>query len=164
MTEVLFATEWIELLQDQQGDAFVKMGDGVLIVPITANREVILLREYSVAYKKNMFLLPAGAVEEGEAPEEAANRELQEEIGFRADKIQFLGDVYPHTKYLHWKFGVYLARELTPSRLTGDEWWELAPIRAPMRTLTRAIAHGKIVDATVISALYLAQNFIAAEE
>ena len=163
MAELLFATKWIELLQNERGNAFVRMGDGVLMVPVTTNREVVLLREYSVAYGKNMFLLPGGAIDDGEDVEAAVNRELQEEIGFKAATINYLGDIHPHTKYLHWKFKVYLARNLSPSRLQGDEWWEMAPIRAPMRLLTAAITTGKIVDATVISALYLAQSFLASE-
>lgn len=161
MAKSLFATRWIELLENEQGNAFVRMGDGVLMVPITPEREVILLREYSVAYDKPMLLLPAGAVNGGESYTRAVNRELQEEIGLKAAHVDYLGTVHPHSKYLQWQFRVYLAQELSPSRLHGDEWWDMEPVRLPLRQITKAIVSGQITDATVIAALYLAQNFIA---
>jgi ADP-ribose diphosphatase len=161
MARSLFSTRWIELLENERGHAFVRMGDGVLIVPITQKREVILLREYSVAYAKPMLLLPAGAVQDGEAHAVAVNRELQEEIGHKAAQVNYLGTVHPHSKYLHWEFRIYLAQDLSSSTLDGDESWPMMPVALPLRLVTKAIADGQIRDASVIAALYLAQNYIA---
>lgn len=163
MVKTLFETKWIELLENDRGNAFVKMGDGVLMVPITPERDVLLLREYSVAYDKSMLLLPAGAVKKGEDYTHAVNRELQEEIGLKAGQLHLLGTIHPHSKYLHWEFKVYLVEQFVASKLHGDEWWEMEPVRVPLRLITKAIAEGQIRDATVIAALYMAQNFIATQ-
>lgn len=161
---VLFATKWIELLANQHGEAFVKMGDGVLMVPFTPQREIIFLREYSVAYDRPMLLLPGGAIENGESEKSAVNRELQEEIGFKTATIDYLGVIHPHSKYLQWRFKVFLVRDLLPSKLQGDERWEMEMVRVPLHKVTAAIARGKITDATIIATMYMAQNFIAARQ
>jgi 8-oxo-dGTP pyrophosphatase MutT (NUDIX family) len=90
--------------------------DWVNIVAITDNDEVLLVRQYRHAAGKTFLELPGGGVEAGDAgPEEAARRELEEETGYRAGRMEFVTTLYPnpasHTNLLH----VYLAQGVVPS-------------------------------------------------
>ncbi|PJF43767.1 MAG: hypothetical protein CUN55_07425 [Phototrophicales bacterium] len=152
----LYKTPWIRLLANEKGDAFVEMGDGVLVAAITPKREILMLREYAVAYNRIFLVLPGGAVHANESPVVSANRELQEEIGYSAYQILRLGEVYPHVKYLRWKYHVFLARDLVPSRLQGDEDWAMELVRVPIQHIMPMIVSGHIQDSTTIAALVLA--------
>ncbi len=156
----LYATKWIRLLANERGHAFVEMGDGVLVVAITPKREVLMLREYAVAHNRLFFVLPGGAVDPNEPPALTANRELQEEIGYSAYQIIRLGELYPNAKYLRWKFHVFLARDLVPSRLQGDEEWTMELVRVPMGQIMPLIVAGQIQDSTTVAALILALRAI----
>lgn len=156
----LYSTKWIRLLANDKGNAFVEMGDGVLVVAMTPTREILMLREYAVAYNRLFFVLPGGAVDPNEPPAITANRELQEEIGYSAFQILRLGELYPNPKYLRWKYHVFLARDLTPSRLKGDEEWTMELVRVPMQNIMPMIVSGQIQDSTTISALVLALRAI----
>lgn len=152
----LFSTKWIRLLANERGNAFVEMGDGVLVVAITPNRNVLMLREYAVAYDRMFLVLPGGAVDDTEPPAMTANRELQEEIGYSAFQVYRLGEVYPHVKYLRWKYHVYLACDLVVSQLKGDEEWPMELVRVPLHQIMPLIVSGQIQDATTIASLTLA--------
>ena len=94
MDHTLYDHKWMDLEEDSNGEAFVKMGnDAVMIAAVTKNNEVLLIREKSIAYHQDTLSLPTGAVEENEPPEVTANRELQEETGYRAANIQYRNGV-----------------------------------------------------------------------
>jgi 8-oxo-dGTP pyrophosphatase MutT (NUDIX family) len=97
------------------------MRSEILLVPLTDQREVILTIEPSVAFGEPTLILPGGVAEPDEAHEQTALRELQEEIGFTAARLDFLGEMRPLSKYFTLQTFIYLARELTPSKLEGDE-------------------------------------------
>lgn len=163
MDKVLYQHPWMSLMEDEQGNAYIKMDNAGLTVPLTSHGEVVLINEYSVAYGQPVLYLPAGVVEPGEAAVEAINRELQEEAGFRAAQVDLLGELCPGIKYAQWKFYVYLARDLTPSKLQGDEQWEIRVEQVPLNDFERLIDEGRLLDSTVIAALYLARRFLARE-
>jgi 8-oxo-dGTP pyrophosphatase MutT (NUDIX family) len=111
---------YFTLMADSEGVGYVHCGDGVLVVPLAADGQVLVAVEHSPAFGRKVLTLVAGSVDEGESPEEAANRELQEELGWRAERIEFLGELRPF-KYLLSRQFVFLAQELVRSRLQGDE-------------------------------------------
>ena len=102
--------------------------------------------------------VPAGIIEPGEDGAEAANRELQEEIGYRADRIDYVGELRMNAKYIAAKHYVYLARELSESKLQGDEQWEITTVRVPLEQVDDLIESGRLVDAMVIAAVYMAKR------
>ena len=87
-------------------------------------------------------------------------RELQEEIGFRAGRLDFLGELRPYSKYLAARTFVYLARDMTPHKLEGDEDHDIGVHLTPLSEFERLIAASRLLDARVIAALYLAQDFL----
>jgi ADP-ribose diphosphatase len=89
-----------------------------------------------------------------------ANRELQEEVGFRAGRIDFLGEMRPFSKYLTVRSFVCLARDLVVSSLEGDEKHKIHVERVPFAEFEALIAAGRLLDARVIAALYRARSFL----
>jgi 8-oxo-dGTP pyrophosphatase MutT (NUDIX family) len=126
MGETTDQGDYFSIHLDADGIEFVRTGDEVLIIPLTAGGQVILTLEPSAAFGQPTLILPGGETEPGEPHAETANRELQEEIGYQAGRLDFLGELRPYSKYLTVRSFVYLARELTPSRLKGDEEYEIS--------------------------------------
>jgi len=162
----LCGDQWISLWQHDSGTLTVKMDDGVVIVPVNEKGEVLFISEPSIAYDGlRSLLLPAGALEPDEDPADSANRELQEEIGYKANRLDSLGVIYASIKYVEEKFHIFLARDLEESVLEGDEpenWIETQnPI--PLSEIETLIAEGKLLNSSTIAALFMARSFIEKE-
>ena len=113
MTETPYNHKWMNLEEDSNGEAFIKMGnDAVMIFPLTSADEILFIEEKSIAYQRPVLTLPTGAVEKGELRTVSANRELQEEVGYVAGALEHVGTLNPTIKYMRWKCDVYLARNL----------------------------------------------------
>ena len=165
MVHTLYDHKWMDLEEDSNGEAFVKMGnDAVMIAAVTENNEVLLIREKSIAYHRDMLSLPTGAVEENEPPEVTANRELQEETGYRAANIQYLATLHPSIKYMEWQCHVYLARNLQESPLEPDETSPITVEPLTMNALDFAIDSGRLSDSTAVAALYLVNKQLTREQ
>jgi ADP-ribose pyrophosphatase len=132
----------------------------VVIVPVTANNEVRLVRQYRAAAEKWLVELPAGGLGPGEEPDLAAPRELLEETGDQAAAWQKLGGFYSApgilTEFLH----LYLATELTPgpNRLEFDEHIEVLTVpwaEAIAMIRRREIEDGKTIAGLMVAGLHL---------
>ena len=77
----------------------VRHSGSVVLIPIPAPGYVILARQYRHAVKRRLWELPAGRIDEGEKPEEAARRECHEEIGLRPREVELLGTYLPTPGY-----------------------------------------------------------------
>jgi ADP-ribose diphosphatase len=153
---------YFTLMADSDGVGFIHCGDSVLVVPLTGDGYVLLAAERSPAFDRNVLVLAGGEIDEGERLEEAANRELQEELGWRAGRIEFLGEIHPF-KYLTSRQFVFLARDLSPSKLEGDEMYPVGTRKVPLDSFIDLCTRGELQDATAIAALCLAQHFLVQE-
>jgi ADP-ribose pyrophosphatase len=139
----------------REGDiAVVEHGGGVTLVAVDADGALLFVRQYRHPAEKELLELPAGTLDAGETPEQCAERELQEETGYRPARIQRLGGFYLapgyDTEYQH----VFLCTELSESRLEGDEdAIELA--RLTLDEALALVARGEIEDAKTAAALLL---------
>jgi ADP-ribose diphosphatase len=150
-------SDWFSIRADAAGDEYVaSTGDEVLVVPLTAAGEVLLAVEPSPAFGVAVRILPGGQVEPDLSLAEVANKELQEEIGYRAGRLDFLGELWPWAKYLAVRSHLFLARDLAPSKLAGDEVMPLAELEA-------WIADGRLRDGRAIAGLFLARAYLRAE-
>jgi len=138
MSKEIFRHRWLACYENEQGIPYLWMPSGVLAVPITSEREIVFITELSPAYGERVLFLPGGGIEPGEDPAESANRELQEEAGFKAGRLERLGRLHPLVKYLQAHLTVFLARDLEISKLTGDERWEVGVERIPLAALFMA--------------------------
>jgi 8-oxo-dGTP pyrophosphatase MutT (NUDIX family) len=141
---------------------YVQCGDGVLVVPLTDDGRVLLAVERSPAFDRDVLCLVSGSVEEGEPLEETANRELQEELGWRAAHIDFLGELHPF-KYLASRQFVFLARGLAPGKLEGDEVHPVGRREVALDRFEELIDRGELHDALAIAAICLARRFLEQE-
>lgn len=155
MTRVLYNHPWMQLLEDKNQEAFVRMGDAVIVVPVTHDQRILFISEKSIAYGSRMLTLPTGGVEPGEVPSVTANRELREETGFMAKNLHLLGTLNPSAKYMHWNCQVYLGYDLIPARLEGDETSKITVHPVPFTSVTRLIGGGRLTDSTAIAAVYM---------
>ena len=126
----------------------------VVMIPVTDDGQIILVQQWRRAVGKVLYELPAGTLEKDEPPLETAKRELQEEIGFKAGKITSLGGFYSApgilTEYLH----LYLAENLTESRLDPDAHEKIEVHTMPLEQALAMIERGEIEDAKSITGLY----------
>jgi ADP-ribose diphosphatase len=154
---------YFTLMANDDGEGFVRCGDGVLIVPVTPDSQVLMAVERSAAFDRDVLIVAGGEVEAGEPMEETANRELQEELGWLAQRIDYLGEIHLF-KYLTSRQFVFLARDLVPSKLVGDERYPVGTRSIHLDSYIDLCASGELQDAPSIAALCLARHFLRKEE
>lgn len=127
------------------------------IVPITAQGNVLLIRQYRYAVNGTIWEIPAGTLEPGESPRACARRELGEEIGVAAAKWHKLGEITPLPAYSDEIIHLYRAQNLTPAQqhLDPDEILEIHEFS--FNEALDMIKTGAIQDAKTISGLMMAQ-------
>ncbi|MDE2025295.1 MAG: NUDIX domain-containing protein [Patescibacteria group bacterium] len=157
----LFTVKDIDLQAPKGNVTFqiVEKKDTALIVPIIGE-DVILIKEYFAAIDAYSLSVPKGRVEEGNNPLDTANKELQEEIGYKAGRLEQLTTFTLSPGYLAQKTHVFLAEELTESKLEGDEIEEVEIVRYPFAKFEELIGKGDLSEARVIAALFLARNHV----
>jgi ADP-ribose pyrophosphatase len=126
----------------------------VVILPVDADGSLLFVRQYRHAAGLDLLELPAGTLDEGEAPEACAGREVREETGMAAGRLEHLGGFYLapgySTEYMH----VYLATDLRHDPLEADEF--LSVERIPVAEALAMAMRGDIPDAKSLAAFTLA--------
>jgi ADP-ribose diphosphatase len=163
--EVARLDPWLALRRNRETrEVYIESsGDEVLVVALAPGDEVLLSREPSAAFGGQTIVLPGGEVEPGEDRQATANRELQEELGWAASQLDFLGEVRPWSKYLNARSYIYLARGLQESRLPGDEQYAIEPVRILLSEIDALARNGTLLDARVVAGLFLARAFLDRE-
>ncbi len=128
----------------------------VVVVPVDADGNAILVRQYRYPAEQVLLEAPAGVVEESETPDDCAMRELQEEIGFSSRDLRALGGFWMSPGYCTEFMYAYLAKDLVPSRLQGDADESIEVERVSISRASRLIRLGEIQDAKTIAALLMA--------
>lgn len=139
--------------------AIVVHPGSVVILPLYDDGTVALVRQYRHAAGKELLELAAGSLEKGEDPETGAVRELEEEIGVKAEKLELLCSVYVSPGFLTEKMSIYLATGLTEvgQKLEGDE--NITLEHYSFEKLREMIESGEIEDAKTIVGIMLSANF-----
>ena len=134
----------------------VEHGHSIVMVPIDHLQRVLLVRQYRKSPEKSLLEAPAGGLEEGETPEEGVLRELQEEVGFTAGKLQRMAGFWMTpgfcTEYMH----AYIATDLRPGALAPDEDENIEVVPTPLTRIPDMIRSGEIEDVKTIAALLMA--------
>ena len=133
----------------------------VLVVPMLDDDTVMLIREYAAGVHRYELGLPKGRVERDEDLLEAANRELMEEIGYGANKLQHLTVFTLAPGYLGHQTQIVLAQELYPQRNQGDEPEEIEVVPWSLANLHELMARHDMTEARSIAALYLVRDLLA---
>lgn len=159
----LAAHKWLSLCVGAQDEPYVISSDGVLVIPLDSQQRIVFINEPDIPHGVPVLMVPGGAVDPGETPDISANREMQEEIGYKGLQLDLLGELHPLARHALWKIHVFLARRLVPSRLVGDENHTITIERVPFTDFEPLIAAGRLTDSTVIAGLYLTRSFLEKE-
>lgn len=133
----------------------------VLIVAMPDPEHILLVREYAVGVEEHVLGLPKGGVEFGETALQAANRELSEEVGLRAERLTDLGQLSLAPGHLCHQCQVVLAEQLRPCLAQGDEPEPIELVPVAWGELPRLVANGDLNESRALAALFLAQCAIA---
>jgi nudix-type nucleoside diphosphatase (YffH/AdpP family) len=140
----------------------VEHGDVVAVVPLLEDQDVLLVRQYRLPAGQTLLEVPAGGVDTGESSEEAAQRELGEECGQRAERLDRLGGFYASPGFCSEFIHVFLATRLSPVPAHPDPDEEIAVVRLPLAEAVRLTRQGEIRDAKSIIALTWTSQKVAA--
>jgi ADP-ribose pyrophosphatase len=123
----------------------VRHPGAVAIVPLIGE-DVLLVRQFRIAAGQVMLEIPAGTLDEGEEPLVCAERELQEETGYRPGTLEKLGGIYVAPGYTTEFIHLFVARDLSESRLDMDEDEFIELVRVPLREALDMLDTGEIID------------------
>ena len=165
----LFEVEQVDLRfangREVTFEKLVSRGFGaVLVVPVTNRGTVLLVREYAAGVDRYDLSLPKGRVEPGEALLEAANRELMEEVGVAARRLEHITSLTLAPGYLGHVTDVVLARDLHPGTLPGDEPEPPEVIEWSLDELPQLLAREDCGEARTLAALYIVRDLLNDED
>ena len=129
----------------------------VMVVPFIEN-DILFIKEYAAAIDNYMITFPKGKIDRGETIEEAANRELQEEVGYKSKDIKLIKKLYLAPGYIDHMTYVMVAKQLSVSSLSGDEPEELEVIRVHRDDVINFLDKNEIIDSRVHAALNIIEN------
>ncbi|WP_409308531.1 ADP compounds hydrolase NudE [Pectobacterium sp. B1J-3] len=131
----------------------------VMIVPIIDN-ELLLIREYAVGIEQYELGFPKGLIDPGETIFEAANRELMEEVGFGAEKMELLATLTMAPSYFSSQMNIVVARGLYPQKLEGDEPEPMPQVRWSLDNMMSLLQQPDFREARNVSALFLTRDWL----
>ena len=135
----------------------------ICVVPVDADRNVLMVRQYRKPTDGFLLEVPAGGIEEGESPEEATRRELQEEIGHTADRLESLSSFWLAPGWCSEYMYAFLATGLRPANLDSDEDEFIEVVRVPLSDALDVITSGQVQDAKSVASLLLAARTLGSE-
>ena len=127
----------------------------VMIVPVQSDGTLLLVREYAAGTHAYELGFPKGLVDAGETDAEAANRELQEEVGMAAKQLTFLKQVSLAPGFMNARMAIFLAQGLYPQQLVGDEPEPLEIVSWPLHNAEALLDHPEFHEARSVAALLL---------
>ena len=137
-------------------------GNGaVLVIPMLDDDTVVMIYEYSGGTDRYELALTKGKIDAGEAPLDAANRELMEEIGYGSNKLTFLKTMTLAPGYQSNITHIILAQELYKASAEGDEPEPLEVVEHKLSNLEELVYNEDLTEARTIAALYMAKGVIS---
>ena len=124
------------------------------VVPFMGDDRILLLRQYRYAAGGTIWEIPAGKLDPGEDPETCAARELEEETGYRAGRIERLGVILTTPGFTDERIHLFCAYELVPGHLQHESAEQIEIHELPFAEALDMIERGEIIDAKSIVALH----------
>lgn len=131
----------------------VRHSGSVAVLPVLADERLLLIAQYRCAFGDSIMELPAGRIDEGETPLQAAKRELREEVGLGARKWERLQRILPSPGYTDETVTIFRASDLFQSAGTPDPDERIETLPVTLKKATRLMAEGRIQDAKTVVAL-----------
>jgi ADP-ribose pyrophosphatase len=131
----------------------IRHSGAAVVVPVTGDGEVLLVRQYRYATGEWLLEAPAGKLSPGEAPEDCGRRELEEETGWRAARLDRLGAVWSSPGFTDELLHLFLARDLQPGTQALEQDELLTVVRKGLAEAVAMARDGRITDAKTVCAL-----------
>ena len=132
----------------------------VCVIPVTEDGDVIFVNQFRYAFNKVTLEVPAGKLEKGEDPLEAAMRELTEETGLSAKNVVYLGELYTTPALIDEVIHMYLATDLVEGKQHLDEDEFINTLRMPLSEAVQKVMNGEIKDAKTQTILLKAEKYL----
>ena len=134
---------------------------GAVVLPITDEGKLILVKQFRYPFQKFLIEAPAGKLEKDEDPYECATRELTEETGYTSAKITKLGEIYTTPGFCDEILHLYLATDLTAGDHNREEGeYGMEVFEYSISEVDEMIKNGDIVDAKTIAIIYHYKNIL----
>ena len=137
---------------------FIEHKGAAAIIPIDQDGKIIMVRQYRNAPEQYVLEIPAGGLNPGEDMKTCATRELEEETGFRSEKVEHLIDIYTTVGFCNERIAIYCAYDLLPSKQKLDEDEYVAIEKYTLEELVSLIYDGTIMDGKTISGILAYKN------
>ena len=162
----IYQNKWLSLQEDQvelpNGRrsiyGVVTCGDCVGVLPFVDPTTVLLIKQYRYVAKRLTWEMPTGGVHQGETIEDAAQRELGEEVAYRAGRLTWLSTYHTSKSVMDETAHLFLGEELVKLKLDPDEteFIEVRPI--PFKQVLQMVLSGEIMDSmTIIAVLHVSR-------
>ncbi len=138
----------------------VRHPGAVCVIPVTENKDVIFVNQFRYALNKVTLEVPAGKLEKGENPTEAALRELSEETGITAEKIVPLGALYTTPALMDEIIYMYIATDLHEGTQHLDEDEFVNAVKIPLKDAVNMVMNGEIRDAKTQTIILKAEKYL----
>jgi len=166
MSELLLKTKKFNVVREtvrspggkEKTREIVRHPGACVLVPLVDGDRVCLIRNFRVSVNQTLIELPAGTLEPNEPPEETARRELIEETGYRAAKIELLHAFFLSPGILDEKMHLYLAKGLTEGAAAREDEEEIENLVVPWDDAIDMVFRGEIKDAKSIVGLLWADR------
>jgi ADP-ribose pyrophosphatase len=136
--------------------------DAVVIIPITDDGCVLMVKQFRDAIEEVVLEMPAGMIDDGEDPKETAIRELEEETGMKTNSIEFITSFFPCPSYCDEQLHIFVAPNLKPGKVKLDEYECLELEKVRISDLLDMVYNKKtIIDAKTIICAHIAQKYIS---
>ena len=133
---------------------FIHHDGAAAVLPVTDDGKILMVRQYRNALDRNTLEIPAGKLDAHDEPKiECAYRELEEETGYRTEKLEYLMSVNTTVAFCDEAIDIFVARNLIPSHQHLDED-EVIDVEAwELKDLLELIYAGKMTDAKTVAAI-----------
>ncbi len=141
----------------------VEHNGGVALAAVTREGKMVMVRQYRKAAEKAVLEVPAGKIEKDEDHRLTAERELKEETGYSAGKIEYITSFYSSVGYSTEVIYLYYATDLTPGETNFDDNESIEILEYDLPELKKMVLRGEIEDAKTIAAILLVESITEKE-
>ncbi len=160
----LFAIEQVDLTfsngEKREYERMLGSGRGaVMIIPMLDADTLLLVREYCAGTHSYELGFPKGLIDPNESAEDAANRELKEEVGYGAKQLVLIHQLKIAPAFFNANMNIFLAQDLYPEKLEGDEPEPLEIVTWSLKDYQKLLAQQDFNEARSIAALMLLRDY-----